>query len=71
MTDTEWIEGEGRTFEDLIKMGRVKAGTVIEVRIAGTRMTFLVGDINLSGGVCDDCTAVRRSDVVLRYRQAV
>ena len=44
--------------------GLNKPGTVIEV----DGKTYLIGDINLVGGTCDDCMDFLGSAIVTRYR---
>ena len=50
-------------------------GLVIEVRHLGTDQSpeyvdrYLIGDINELGGICDDCSALNRTDLVLRKRR--
>jgi len=50
--------------------GLAKSGVLMEVKIAGddNRLTkMLIGDINESGGVCDDCRGISQDDIVIRY----
>lgn len=47
--------------------GLNKPGTLIEVVIGGKTETFLIGDVNCLGGVCDDCMMFDRSVIVKRY----
>lgn len=66
----DWVDGRGRTFDRLRELGRVRVGTVVEVkRVSGTTAQLLIGDVNPLGGVCDDCVDLERSDVIIRYRQ--
>lgn len=34
-------------------------------------VSYLIGDINCNGGICDDCKAFEGSDIVARYRVLV
>lgn len=65
-------QGSWREFREA---GLARVGTVVEVaeakkhpkqnpRIIGT---FLIGDINGLGGVCDDCMAFGYGDLVVSY----
>jgi len=45
-----------------------KAGTLIEVLIGEEKKQFLIGHINESCGVCDDCTEFSRHTIVLRAK---
>jgi len=47
------------TFEDYDGED-LKPGDIIELR---NRSRFLVGDVNVNLGVCDDCTLFRKSDI--------
>lgn len=46
----------------------IRAGVQIELS-SGER--YLIGDINMLGGVCDDCREFNSSTVVARYRVVV
>lgn len=51
--------------------GLNKPGVQIEVKSTYENekiSRYLIGDMNTSGGVCDDCRAVNDDDIVLRYR---
>ncbi len=43
-------------------------GVLIEVEKDGKIFQYLIGDINISGGVCDDCMAFDREDIVKRCK---
>jgi len=67
---TEWIElglpywcydEQGESFESL---GLNKPGTLIDVE----DKIYLIGHINLSCGVCDDCTEFEYDAIVKRYK---
>jgi hypothetical protein len=45
-----------------------KPGTIIEVLIGKELKQLLIGDINILGGVCDDCMGFGRDVVVVRYK---
>lgn len=45
-----------------------KAGTLIEVLIGEEKKQFLIGHINESCGVCDDCTEFGKDTIVLRAK---
>ena len=44
-------------------------GNQISVQRKDGVFSFLIGDINECGGVCDDCMGFGRDDIVLRYRE--
>lgn len=48
-------------------LGLNQPGTLIEIEDNGIYNQYLIGDINLSGGVCNDCTAFSISCIVKRY----
>jgi hypothetical protein len=50
------------------KMGLNKPGTLIEVEVDGKLHQYLIGDINVLRGVCDDCTMFDKSAIVKRYK---
>lgn len=52
---SEW----GLTFEDYDGKD-LRAGDIVELK---DRRRFLVGDVNVNLGVCDDCTLFKRSDI--------
>jgi len=58
--------------EDALKtftgQGLAKPG--VQVEMAGGE-TYLIGDVNPLGGVCDDCAAFDSTDIVVRYRVLV
>jgi len=57
-----WFE-YGKTWWDFKTEGLNRPGVQIEV---GDRV-YLIGDINVLGGACNDWKAVGAYDVVLRY----
>ena len=48
--------------------GLNKAGTLIEVEQDSVMKQFLIGDINESRGVCDDCCEFNGDTIVKRYK---
>lgn len=56
------IFDEGK--ESFSKLGLNKPGTIICME-DGTQ--YLIGDINKFKGVCDDCTAFEKEDIVKEY----
>lgn len=79
---TDWVEWEplnlpiGPVFgepgsepyelDSVSKRGLLKAGTLLRMETAGEFV--LVGHINQSGGVCDDCAGFSPADCVEAYR---
>lgn len=43
-------------------------GTLIEIDVDGTLNQYLIGDINVNRGVCDDCCMFDRNAIVKRYK---
>lgn len=43
-------------------------GTLIEVSNNGNISKYLLGDVNVLGGVCDDCPAFSKEIIVTRYK---
>jgi hypothetical protein len=61
----DWIDADGKTFGELKDSEVIKPGVLIEMAEGGT---FLIGDVNPMGGVCDDCQQeVTYRAVVVRY----
>lgn len=58
-------EIKGKSF---VGLGLNKAGTLIEVENEGNLSQYLVGDININAGVCNDCPAFEDSAIVKRYK---
>ncbi len=54
-------EDDAQTFKG---QGLAKPGTQVEV----DGKCYLIGDINLHRGICDDCTAFESDAIVTRYR---
>lgn len=44
------------------------AGTLIEFEEDGVTSQQLIGDMNTSGGVCNDCMGVREDTIIKRYK---
>lgn len=65
MTDLEWIECDTPWYDFDAQPGMlVEVGFKDEV----STETYLIGDINTLAGVCDDCTAFKKSTTtVIRY----
>jgi len=71
----EWIDLNlpfgrvyGKDFKDLPsarEKGIISSGTLIEFADTGEKM--LVGDVNVLGGLCDDC-CVEKERIVRRYK---
>jgi len=49
-------------------LGLNKPGVLIEVEQDGKDVQYLIGDINTSCGVCNDCTAFSDDTIVKRYK---
>jgi hypothetical protein len=49
-------------------LGLNKPGVLIEVEHDSATHQYLLGDINCSRGVCDDCVAFEKDAIVKRYR---
>lgn len=71
----EWIEFNS-SWREFDLQGLNKPGTLVEVQYKNywdeaektlTRQ-FLIGDINDSRGVCDDCTEFDRDATVIKYK---
>jgi hypothetical protein len=45
-----------------------KAGTLIEIEENGEIFQYLIGDVNESGGSCDDCMMFSNNAIVKRYK---
>jgi len=46
-----------------------KTGTLVEIQFKNSETkTYLIGDINKLGGVCDDCTEFDENSIVKRYK---
>jgi hypothetical protein len=61
---TEWIE-YGKSWKDFQDEGLNQPGAVIELE-DGT--VYLIGDINMNGGLCDCCRGIKHNHLVVRYR---
>ena len=48
--------------------GLNKPGTIIEVIVDGENKQYLMGDINISSGLCNDCSAFDSDTIVKRYK---
>ena len=46
-------------------------GTIIEIQDGTETKTFLIGDINCLGGVCDCCVEFVKSATVIRYKKLI
>jgi hypothetical protein len=60
----EWIDGKGRTVNEMRRLGQVEVGVVLLV----DGLQYLVGDINEMYGTCDDCRMFSGTEVVEKYR---
>lgn len=55
-------------------LGLDKAGTLIQFRqcdefgSSEQVIQYLIGNINESGGICDDCRGIEDTDIILRYK---
>jgi hypothetical protein len=72
----EWKNELNKRIEENDKLsfcgnGFNKPGTLIEVDIEGELKIFLIGHINTSGGICDDCTEFSGDRIVKRYAVAM
>jgi len=45
-----------------------KPGTLLEIKIGKELKQCLIGDINILGGVCDDCMGFGKDAIVVRYK---
>jgi len=71
----EWIDlnlpfgrvygDDGKDLPSAQKEGIISPGTLIEFADSGEQM--LVGNVNVHGGLCDDC-CVERERIVRRYK---
>ena len=66
-----WSEFSARDYDPKTKgwnpsNGVCAPGVVIEVMEDGHRSRHAIGDVNLFGGFCDDCS-IRHDALVLRY----
>lgn len=76
--DPEWIEinlpygpvyGEDLEFKDSFCQRKLnQPGTEIELE---NGEKYIIGNINKVAGVCDDCVAFEREDIVKRYRALI
>lgn len=70
-TKTEWIEF-GKTFGEMPKKALIDGvvvvvGTVDSWGYRDRPTAMVLGEANLLGGGCDDCQAIRDSDIIHRY----
>ena len=68
--DDGWIE-YNKTWSEFCVARLNKPGTQIRVQdfySLNKEDVYLIGDINVLAGVCDDCEAFRDNQTVLRYR---
>lgn len=62
----EWTEF-GRPWMEFWALNLADPG--VEVMVGGR--AYLIGDINGQGGICDDCLAFSKGEIVTRYRRAL
>ena len=49
--------------------GDLETGMYLHIKEANNRDSYyLVGDINNSNGICDDCRGIKSHDTVVRYK---
>lgn len=65
MSKIEWTE-YGKTFDEFEKADLNRPGVQVEVQ---DQDTYLLGHVNVSGGLCDDCPGINYKDIIARYRQ--
>ena len=53
------------TWKPFNKRIKIKAGMILKVVNEEIGGTFLVGDVNLMFGYCDDCTYFEKKDTVM------
>ena len=51
--------------------GLNKPGTMIEIKVGNDLRQLLIGDVNVLGGVCDDCMMFDNDVIILRYKVLV
>jgi hypothetical protein len=64
----------GRPYREFDTDKLNRAGTVVKIAWASERWKggmFLIGDVNLNGGVCDDCQAFTWDQIVEAYDDAL
>ena len=70
---SEWIE-YNKTWKEFKDDGLAIPGTIIRVcnfyyyKFEDIERTYLIGDINILGGICDDCVDVQNNYEVTKYR---
>ena len=63
-----WID-YGKSWRDFSSEEFCRPGVLIKMDCNMPIRTYLIGDINTNGGVCDDCMAFSRSDIVTAYAE--
>jgi hypothetical protein len=51
--------------DSLVFRGLVKPGMLVRLK---NGLEYLIGDVNLNRGVCDDCTAFDKDDIIVAYK---
>jgi hypothetical protein len=59
---------ESQTINSFCGRGLNNPGTLIEVEENGKLSEYLIGDINVNCGVCNDCVAFNSNAIVKRYK---
>ncbi len=69
LKDKEWTT-YGKTWDEFCESGLNTAGTHIHIHDSDLSeyITYLIGDVNRVGGVCDDVSAIRPNEIISRYR---
>lgn len=59
---------DGESQKSFCGRGLNKPGTTVEILVGKELKQLLIGDINILGGVCDDCMGFGKDTVVVRYK---
>lgn len=64
----EWVP-ISMTWREFQYTKECAVGTLIQVKLASKeKREYLIGDINVLGGVCDDCMEFDKNSKVLKYK---
>jgi hypothetical protein len=61
----EWIT-YGKNFRDFKNEKLNEPGVQVETESGNT---YLLGEVNMMGGCCDDCPDLCSNDIIVRYRR--
>lgn len=67
--DTDWQYPKNKTFvRDALPGPIFTVGNIVEIRSGKRKTIALIGDLNINGGTCDDCSGYSIDDTVIRWK---